>query len=63
MTIFFIDSISIRVCDNHRTYRHGVFSKYAKIRKNSMGWFYDFKLHLVINDEKEILSFFLITVF
>ena len=24
-----------------------------------MGWSYDFKLHLVINDEKEILSFFL----
>ena len=24
-----------------------------------MGWFYGFKLHLIINDEGEILSFFL----
>ena len=25
--------------------------------KSSMGWFYDFKLHLIISDESEILSF------
>ncbi|MDE6425615.1 MAG: transposase [Ruminococcus sp.] len=34
-----------------------VFSEYAKTGKSSMEWFYGFKLHLIINDEREILSF------
>ncbi|MDE6004591.1 MAG: IS982 family transposase [Oscillospiraceae bacterium] len=55
--ISFMDSTPIKVCDNHRIYGHRVFSKYAKMGKNSMGWFYGFKLHLIINDEGEILSF------
>ena len=48
---------SLKVCDNHRINTHHVFSEYAKKGKSSMGWFYGFKLHLVINDEGEILSF------
>lgn len=55
--ISFVDSTPIRVCDNHRISSHRVFSEYAKRGKNSMGWFYGFKLHLIINDEGEILSF------
>ena len=34
-----------------------MFSEYVKMGKSSMGWFYGFKLHLIINDEGEILSF------
>ncbi|MBD5142969.1 MAG: transposase [Ruminococcus sp.] len=55
--ISFIDSTPIKVCDNHRIYGHRVFSEYAKMGKSSMGWFYGFKLHLIINDEGKILSF------
>lgn len=31
----------------------------ATVGKSSIGWFYGFKLHLVINDKGEILSFYL----
>ena len=55
--ISFVDSTPIKVCDNHRIRTHHVFSEYAKRGKSSMGWFYGFKLHLIINDEGEILSF------
>ena len=55
--ISFVDSTPIKVCDNHRIRTNHVFSKYAKRGKSSMGWFYGFKLHLIINDKGEILSF------
>ena len=48
--ISFVDSTPIKVCDNHRIRTHHLFSKYAKRGKSSMGWFYGFKLHLIIND-------------
>ena len=55
--ISFVDSTPLKVCDNHRIHNHRVFREYAKTGKSSMGWFYGFKLHLIINDEGEILSF------
>ena len=55
--ISFVDSTPIKVCDNHRIKSHRVFSEYAKRGKSSMGWFYGFKLHLIINEQGEILSF------
>ena len=55
--ISFVDSTPLKVCDNHRIHNHRVFSEYAKTGKSSMGWFYGFKLHLIINDEGDILSF------
>jgi hypothetical protein len=55
--ISFVDSTPIKVCDNHRIRSNHVFSEYAKRGKSSMGWFYGFKLHLIINDQGEILSF------
>ena len=55
--ISFIDSTPLKVCDNHRIHNHRIFSEYAKTGKSSMGWFYSFKLHLIINDKGEILSF------
>ena len=55
--ISFVDSTPVKVCDNHRIKSHRVFSEYAKRGKSSMGWFYGFKLHLIINEQGEILSF------
>jgi hypothetical protein len=55
--ISFIDSTKIAVCNNKRIKRNKVFSDCAKIGKSSMGWFYGFKLHLVVNDMGEILNF------
>lgn len=55
--IAFIDATSIVVCHNRRIYSHKVFKKLAKRGKTSMGWFYGFKLHLVVNDQGELLAF------
>jgi len=55
--ITFVDSTSIRVCHNKRIKRNRVFDGIAQVGKNTMGWFYGFKLHLVCNDKGELLSF------
>lgn len=55
--IAFIDSTSIRVCHNKRISRNKVFKGIAKRGKTTAGWFYGFKLHLIINDRGEILAF------
>jgi hypothetical protein len=54
--IQFIDSLPIRVCHNRRIHSHKVFAGLAQRGKGSMGWFYGFKLHLVINEQGELLG-------
>ena len=54
--IAFIDSTAMRVCENRRIPSHRVFQGIAERAKNSIGWFYGFKLHLVINTAGELLS-------
>ena len=55
--ISFVDSTAIRVCNNKRIKRNRVFKGVAEVGKSTMGWFYGFKLHIVINDRGEILNF------
>lgn len=55
--IAFIDSTPIRVCNNKRAKRNKVFDGIAKVGKSTMGYFFGFKLHLVINDKGELLNF------
>lgn len=57
--IAFIDSTPIPVCHNKRIFQHKVFEGLAAHGKNSMGYFWGFKLHLVVNDQGELLSFLL----
>ena len=59
--ISFIDSTVLRVCHNKRIKRNKVFKAIAKVGKSTMGWFFGFKLHLIINDKGEILSFLSLT--
>ena len=47
--ISFIDATRLPVCHNRRISSHRVFAKEAERGKTSLGWFYGFKLHLVIN--------------
>jgi transposase len=54
--ISFIDSTSLDVCLNQRIGSHKVFAGLAKRGKTSTGWFFGFKLHLVINDRGELLN-------
>ncbi len=54
--IAFIDSTPIAVCHNRRIHSHKVFDGIAQRGKTSMGWFYGFKLHVIINDRGELLA-------
>ncbi len=54
---YFIDSKKIVVCDNRRIHSHKVFQDSAKRGKTSTGWFYGFKLHLLINNYGQIINF------
>ncbi|PJB57909.1 MAG: transposase [Bacteroidetes bacterium CG_4_9_14_3_um_filter_41_19] len=57
--ISFIDSTPIRVCKNKRIFNHKVFDGIAQRGKSTMGYFFGFKLHIVINDKGEIIEFVL----
>ena len=54
--ISYIDSTSLAVCDNHRINRHKVFADTAGRGKSSMGWFFGFKLHAIINHQGELVN-------
>ena len=55
--IAYIDSTPLKVCHNLRIGSNKVFKHFARRGKTSTGWFYGFKLHLVINEHGEILGF------
>jgi transposase len=50
------DSTPLCVCNNLRIRRHKVFAGMAKRGKSSTGWFFGFKLHVVINHVGELLK-------
>ena len=54
--ISFVDSTSLTVCHNRRIARHRVFDGWAERGKTTMGWFFGFKLHLVVNDQGELIA-------
>ena len=54
--ISFIDSTTLAVCDNRRIGQHRVFAETAARGKTSMGWFYGFKLHTIVNERGELLA-------
>ncbi len=55
--ISFIDSTPLAVCHNARIHQHRVFAGRAARGKTSVGWFFGFKLHLVVNDQGELVAF------
>lgn len=55
--VAFIDSTALAVCENTRIHQHQVLADKAQRGKTSTGWFFGFKLHLVINHMGEIISF------
>lgn len=55
--IYFVDSTLLKACHIKREKQNKVFAKIAKKSKSTMGWFFGFKLHIVINDKGEIMAF------
>lgn len=56
---YIIDSKPLPVCHNRRIEQNRVFAGLAARGKSSMGWFYGFKAHLVINQYGELVNFVL----
>ncbi len=54
---YFVDSKKLEVCHLKREHTHKVFKGFARKGKSSTGWFYELKLHLVINHLGQIVSF------
>ena len=57
--ISIIDSTPIVSCHIKRIHMHKTMRGLAAMGKCTMGWFYGFKLHLVINDKGEIIQWML----
>ena len=55
--ISFVDSTPLRVCHNKRINSNKVFADFAQRGKSSMGWFFGFKLHIIVNDRGEVINF------
>lgn len=54
--IAFVDSTSLEVCHPRRIHSHKVFKNIAKRGHCSTGWFYGFKLHVIVNERGEIIA-------
>src|ERR1700729_919536 len=52
--ISFVDATSVTVYYNKLISRNKVFRDFAAIGKTTKGWFYGFKLHLIISDKGEM---------
>ncbi|MBW4524325.1 MAG: IS982 family transposase [Phormidium tanganyikae FI6-MK23] len=55
--IAFVDSTPLEVCHPARAHSHKVFKHQVGWGKSSTGWKYGFKLHLIINEQGELLAF------
>lgn len=54
--VYFMDSTPIKVCHAKRQSSNKVFKGIAKYSKSTMGYFYGFKLHLIINEKGEFVA-------
>ncbi len=54
--ISFIDSTSIPICHPKRAKRNKVFGDLSDWGKSSVAWYFGFKLHLIINEQGELLA-------
>lgn len=55
--VSFIDSTPLPVCHSKRSSSNKVFNGLAKVGKSTMGWFFGFKLSIIINPKGEMISF------
>ena len=55
--ISFLDSTVLKACHHKREKQNKVFKGIATKGRGTMGWFFGFKLHIIINERGEIIDF------
>jgi len=55
--LYYVDSTDLPVCHNRRIFAHQTFKGIAERGKTSVDFFFGFKLHLVINQLGQLMSF------
>jgi hypothetical protein len=55
--VYYVDSSCLPVCHLKRSQRHQTFESVAQYGRTSVGWFFGFKFHLVINDQGQLMAF------
>lgn len=55
--ISFLDSTVLKACHYKREKQNKVFKGIAAKGRGTMGWFFGFKLHIIINERGEIIDF------
>jgi Transposase DDE domain len=54
--ISIVDSTALKVCHIKREKRHKTFKGIAQKSKGTMGWFFGFKLHVIVNQKGELMD-------
>jgi len=54
--IYYADSKKLPVCDNRRIHQHKTFYSIANRGKSSTGWFFGFKVFLIINQHGQLIN-------
>lgn len=55
----YVDSKPLKVCHIKREAQHKVMADWASKGKGTLGWFYGFKMHVVINRQAQLVNFLL----
>jgi hypothetical protein len=51
-----LDSTSLKICHGKRIKSNKVFKGLAKIGKSTKGWFFGFKLHIIIDEKGNLIN-------
>ena len=55
--VYYVDFSCLPTCHIKHSRRHNTFEEIAKYGKTSTGWFFGLKLHLVTNQQGELIAF------
>lgn len=55
--LYYVDSSCLPVCHLKRSSRHKVFEEIAEYGKTSVGWFFGLKMHIVVNNQGQLMAF------
>ena len=55
--VYYVDSSCLPVCHLKRSRRHKTFEEIAEYGRTSVGWFFGLKMHIVVNNQGQLMVF------